>query len=336
MIADVVSVGARGPLGLSSLQVTLCARAHKLEPRSVRIRDRRGQEIGMALTGGLGEGLHGYPRLVALAAPALFEAVSSVPAELRPERALPLVLSVPERGRPDDDQRLTRGMLGELAERSGVRLDERSVTMRMGHAGFAHALQLAKEMLDEGKEMVCVGGVDSYYHPALLQWLDRERRLHAVGADDGFIPSEAAAFLVLSRLPQGARRLGRVLEVETSEELAAGGDDEPNVGLAMRLMIEALLARAGAFLWALSDDNGEPHRHAEWLEAQRRALPPGLVDTRIVWDTGDVGAASGALFATIALLSIDLGCASAPRVLVALHSDGKERGLVALAGAGDG
>ena len=69
MIADVVAVGARGPLGLSGLQVAMSVRAGKLEPRSIRQRDKRDREIGIALTGGLGETLYGFHRFVALATP---------------------------------------------------------------------------------------------------------------------------------------------------------------------------------------------------------------------------------------------------------------------------
>lgn len=337
MIADVVSLGARGPLGLSSTQVAMCLRARKLEPRSVKILDRRGQEIGIALTGGLGERLFGYQRMVSLAAPALCEAVGGLSAEHAPseQRPLPLILCLPEPGRPDDSVSFAERLLDDLGSRSGVPLDpERSAIVRQGQAGFAKAIQDAKPLLDGGAPVVCVGGVDSYYHPEVLRWLDEGYRLHAIGADDGFIPSEAAAFVMLARLPASGTRCGRIVAAETAAEFAAASEHEANLGAAMTELLERVQQGLGATLnWAISDINGERHRYREWSRAQQRALPPGCEDTHWVWDTGDVGAATGALFTTIALRLCELGCAPAPRALIALHSEGVERGVVVLQGA---
>lgn len=336
MIADVIAVGARSPLGLSSTQVTLCVRARKLEPRSVAFLDRRGQEIGIALTGGLGERLFGYHRMVSLAAPALSEALSGVPDDLAPtnEQPLPVLLCAPEKGRPDDDKRFEADIIGELAEKSGAPIDvARSTVVREGQAGFARALGLAKTLLDQRVPLVCVGGVDSYYHPGVLRWLDEGYRLHAIGADSGFIPSEAAAFLILARLPPSAPRLGRFLHAETGREASATSDEQPNLAEAMTVMLESTEAQLGRrFEWTISDYNGERHRLREWERARGRIVRSDSIDSHWVWDTGDVGAASGALFSTIALSMCDLGCAHSTSALLALHSEGGERGLVAVEG----
>jgi 3-oxoacyl-[acyl-carrier-protein] synthase-1 len=337
MIADVVSLGARGPLGLSSTQVAMCLRARKLEPRSVKIRDRRDQEIGIALTGGLGERLFGYQRMVSLGAPALVEAVSGLSAALAPSaaRPLPVILCLPEPGRPDDGARFAEQLLDDLGGRSGVPLDrERSALVRHGQAGFATAIQAAKALLDGGASVVGVGGIDSYYHPEVLRWLDQSYRLHAIGAEEGFIPSEAAAFVMLARNAPSAPRRGEILAAETAAELTAGSDDEPNLAEAMTELLARVQGQLGASVsWSVSDINGERHRYREWSRARERALPRECVDLHWVWDTGDVGAATGALFATIALRLCELGCAPAQRALVALHSEGVERAVVVLQGA---
>ncbi|HHH11351.1 MAG TPA: hypothetical protein ENK23_04680, partial [Sorangium sp.] len=223
MKADVISVGARGPLGLSALQVTMCLRARKLEPRSTAFFDRRGQEIGMALSAGLGEKAYGFSRMLGLAAPALAEAAAALPEVFvaSEQQPLPTIVCLPEEGRADDAPPLAERFVQSLATRSGVRLDlPRSSLVRLGQAGFGYALQRARDMLDSGVHAVCVGGVDSYYHPQVLKQLDAEYRLHAMGADAGFIPSEAAAFLVLARAKKSAARLGTIVDVEVAEELS--------------------------------------------------------------------------------------------------------------------
>lgn len=334
MIADVIGLGARGAIGLGSLQVAMCTRARKLEPRAVKFRDRRGQEIGIALAGGLGERLFGFSRMMALGAPALAEAVSTLAPERVPteERPLPLVLCLPEKGRPDDGPRFESRAIAELAEQSGTALDlRRSTVVRAGHAGFASALRRAEVLLDAQVPVVCVGGVDTYYDPGVLRWLDESYRLHAIGADNGFIPSEGAAFLMLSR---GATdRVGKILDVEVGEERTALSEDEPNVAEAMTVMLETLQGRLGRQLdWTLSDVNGERHRLREWERARGRAVRHDAADTSWVWDTGDVGAATGPLFTAIALELVRLGCTPSLEGLLALHSEGRERGLIAFAG----
>jgi len=338
-IGDVMAVGARGPLGLSSLQLALCARAKKLEPRSLpHLRDKRGREIGMCLSGGLSWQLYGYARLLALAVPALTEACAEALPALGIDGPLAVVLSLPESGRADDDERMGAPFVADLAERSGVSLDaEASHFVRCGHAGGAYALAHAAEMLDGGAPAVVVGGVDSYLHPDVLAALDDDYRLHALDAVDGFIPSEGAAFALLAR-PQarpsnsgaGTEPLCRVLLSRCGLEPSVG-TDEPNLAATATDLMNELVAAAGVPSWVLSDINGERHRVREWsLVELRQQLPDGLVHDRFVSNLGDVGAASGATLLAIACVLWRAGCGPATLAAVALFSEGPERGVFAL------
>jgi 3-oxoacyl-[acyl-carrier-protein] synthase I len=332
MIADVIGIGARGPIGLSSNQVAMCVRARKFEPRSVRMRDKRGNEVGLALTGGLGERLFGFERLVGLGAPALSEALSHAepPTE---EQPLPVIVCTAEPGRPDDDPRIEAELVARLAERSGLPLDaERSLVVRHGSAGFAQAITLAKALLDAGVPRVAVGGIDSYYHPDVVAWLDAEYRLQALDAEDGFIPSEGAAFVLLGRVPASEARWGRVVDVAVGSEPTAGHDEEPNIGAGMTELLHEVTARGGELPWGITDLNGERMRTREWEMASLRAMPSGAAQSRWAWDTGDVGAASGPMFTVVAMTWDKLGCAPAKRAAVALHADGAHRGVVVIEG----
>jgi 3-oxoacyl-[acyl-carrier-protein] synthase-1 len=342
LLANVVSAGARCPLGLSALQMTMCVRARKSEPRSTDLLDKRGREVGACLTPGLPEDLYGYERMLALAAPALREAVG-VEAGGWP---LALALALPEAGRPDDHARLNREVIGDLAARSGVALDgDRSIVIRAGHAAGALAMEAAVGMLASGAQAALVGGVDSYFHPDTLRWLDEECRLHALDAENGLVPSEGAAFLLLSRAGArlgGSREAGqgRPLAVVrfaegAREEAALSG--EPNVGRAMT----ELLRRASEHVrdrlipWALTDLNGERHRLREWMFASSRgALADDAVHSRFVEDLGDMGAATGPSLAAMVCTLWRVGCAPARSAVVALHSEGVERGAFVLEEAG--
>jgi 3-oxoacyl-[acyl-carrier-protein] synthase I len=333
LLAAVTGTGARCPLGLSSLQATMCTRARKAEPRSTAFRDKRGRFIGASTTPGLLRDCHGPDRLLALASPALREAAGAPPA-----RAWPLFLALPEPGRPDDDSQLDGAIVQALSRESGVALDERlSRTIRAGHAGFAFALAEAVSLLSHGADDVLVGGADSYYHPDVLASLDRECRLHALGAEDGFVPSEGAAFLRLSRRAPGGAELARLVHVETGrEETVLSG--QPNTASTMtRLLARAAAASSGGKLgWVLPDVNGERHRVREWALATRRgSLADGCVEERLASELGDMGAALGA---TLAVLACELFRASgAPRgeACIALHAEGAERAVFLLASPPD-
>lgn len=331
MIADVIGLGARGPVGLSILQVATNLRARGFTPRSVALRDRSGHEIGLAMTGGIGEHCMGFDRLVSLAAPALAEAVLDA-GIFSPSGALPVLLCLAEPGRADDDPRFDGTILEALGAHAGITVDsERSATVRLGHAGFARAIERAKALLDAGAPSVAVGGVDSYYHSAVLRGLDASYRLHALEAEDGFIPSEAAAFVVLARGTVGPPRAlrGRILAVAAGDEPAVRDMTTVNTSLAMTLLVERVLERSGPLGWVLTDENGERHRESEWTRVALRLLS-GVPRTTWVTNTGDVGAASGPLFAAVMLKLASLGCATGSRALLALHSDGGERGVLAI------
>lgn len=329
-LAAVTGSGARCPLGLSALQATMCTRARKAEPRSTAFRDKRGRFIGASTTPGLAADFHGPERLLALASPALREAASGAPLT----RALPLFLALPEPGRPDDESQLDGAIVQALSRQSGVALDERrSRTIRAGHAGFGLALAEAVSLLSHGADDVLVGGADSYYHPEVLAFLDRECRLHALGAEDGFVPSEGAAFLRLSRRAPAGSELARLVHVEAGrEETVLSG--QPNVAATMtKLLARAAAASpAGKLGWVLPDVNGERHRVREWVLATRRgSLADGCVEERLAAELGDMGAALGATLAVIACELFRAAGAPHGEACIALHAEGAERAVFLLA-----
>lgn len=326
--AWILSTGARCPLGLSATQVAMCVRAMKMEPLTTRFLDKNGEAIGAGRMLALPETIFGYERLLRIAAPALCEAW---PAEI--DEAIPVILALPDAGRADDDPRFGDGLLRDLAARSRRRVDlARSITIRAGHAGGALAFEAVLSLLARpgGPTTVVVGGVDSYFHPDVLAALDRELRLHAPGAEDGFIPTEGAAFArICRRAPKRgeAPPLAAIRRVLTGRE-ATVGTDQPAVAAAMTSIFHALRDER-PIPWVLTDLNGEAWRLREWMLVQTRVLARDeIVHAELVGELGDLGAATGPMLLAIACAYLDAKCAPALEAVIALSSEGAERGAI--------
>jgi 3-oxoacyl-[acyl-carrier-protein] synthase I len=322
----IVSVGARAALGLHALQVALGMRAGLFEPRASRLSDARGRAIGCCRVGGLGADLHGAARLLALAEPALREA--SAGQDLS-DVALIVALPIPERadGAPQMDE-----LGAELATRLGAPFASVQV-IRQGHTGGLAALVIAHKLLRDGCPGVLVGGVDSYYHPDVLASLDGELRLHALGIDDGFVPGEGAAFMMLR--PQASPDdLAHVVAMRLASEPAMLDEERPNIAEGLS---EAIRGTDGTDArWVMTDVNAEHRRTREWtLVATRHRLTAGEV-SRPCSELGDLGAATVPMMAAIACGWWRHGCAPNREVLLLASSSDDRRGAALLRAPAEG
>jgi 3-oxoacyl-[acyl-carrier-protein] synthase-1 len=185
-----------------------------------------------------------------------------------------------------------------------------------------------------------IGGVDTYLHPATIDWLDESRRLSTTANRSGFVPGEAAGFLVVTtdatargwRLPV----LATIRGISTATE-PAPASSRVCTGEALTAAISG--ATAGLRLphekiaTTYCDLNGERQRSEEFLYVPLR-LPAPFVDANryespaAAW--GDVGAASGPLYLCLAVASAQRGYARGPHVLAWASSDGGTRSAVTL------
>lgn len=337
-VATILRAGARGPIGLSRLQLTMNLRAGRFVPRPCAFRDKHGRSIGTCRVGGLGLDVIGHDRLLGLAVPALRETWPE-----HEKTRVPLVLALPEASRPDDDVRYGPAFIDALRAKAHCPIDlERSLVIRTGHAGFANALEVALGMLyradfEKAPQAVIVGAVDSHHHHAVLQWLDAHHRLHARGTENGIVPSEGAGFAILARpktslptMPKERKPLGRLRAVSTGRE-ASFELGSPNIAAALTQAVRDVAAYGGPLPWVLTDVNGERHRTQEWsLVSMRGTLTQDATQSAPARLLGDTGAATGALYLAIACTQWALGIAPASRAAVVLQSEGPQRGAFLL------
>jgi 3-oxoacyl-[acyl-carrier-protein] synthase-1 len=175
----------------------------------------------------------------------------------------------------------------------------------------------------------------------VLQRLDSAGRLKAGQRRDGYLPGEAAAFLVIEEADRarrrGVRSIARVLATATAKEPTAG-TDRPCQGEGLSAAIREVLERTGTVRSPLvvCDLNGERYRTLEWgiVHSRLAHLTGGFADTWHPADCiGDSGAASGAVDAAWAITALGKGYGPSAQALLWGASDGELRGAAMIARA---
>lgn len=278
-------------------------------------------------------------RLFALARPALDEALHDL-GDLG-GRAVDLLLAVPapRPGPPAAAARALRDRLAaHLAER-GACADVDLVPA--GHAAGLAALHEAWRRIAAGVRAWCVvGGVDSYLARDTLSALHEEGQLKSERNRWGFVAGEAAGFCVLGA-PEfvTSRRLrarAEVLAAGTGREEVVPRGHVPILGVGLGAALRGALGglpTGAQVAEVVCDINGERWRGDEYgfaLPRIARSLeaPGRFVTPASAW--GDVGAASGPLFALAAVHAGERGYAAGRRALLWASSDSGERAAVLL------
>jgi 3-oxoacyl-[acyl-carrier-protein] synthase-1 len=244
-------------------------------------------------------------------------------------------------GQPDSQAAaLYAGLTARLAEqipigRGGVRAS--------GHAGGLLAMAHATAVLRSGQARLClVGGVDSYLDPQTLDWLDETERLHSEGNIYGFCPGEGAGFCLLATLETAhalnLRPLLELVAVWTAQEESRIGTDTVCLGIGLGAAFRSAFKQAeglGAAHRIISDMNGERYRGNEYGFAVLRN--PGRFGDAAAFETpadcwGDVGAASGPLFAMLASEAAARDYAPGPLTLAWASSENGSRAAALLRG----
>ena len=194
--------------------------------------------------------------------------------------------------------------------------------------------------MGRANDVFLVIGADSYHHAETFVWMERHRRFAQPGIRNGFTPGEGVGCLVLVSTALRRRLrlspLATVCGTGTAREQHLRDSDTGSFGVGLAQAIQALLPGDAAVQETLddvySDINGERYRSEEWgfvtLRVPSVARVSGYKAPSDCW--GDVGAASGALGAILALRAFARGYARGPRALVVAGSDSGLRGAMLL------
>jgi 3-oxoacyl-[acyl-carrier-protein] synthase-1 len=337
----VVGLGACTPVGLTAAATAAAVRAgvSRLAEHPFLL-GSDGEPMVVAQVPVLGD-LDGPDRFVGMATRALGEAVAPLRAARIPLEGIPVKVALPPArpGRPDDlEEALRLALTRELGVRADIRF------LPFGHAAGLMAIEQGCEaILQGGVELCLVGGIDSYLDADTLEWLDGNGQVHGGDNAYGFPPGEAAGFCVLAhpRIVVSLRLalMARVWSVGAAIERNRIKTDTICLGqglmAALRLALDALPSGAKVSR-TYCDLNGEPYRSEELGFALTQLAPffhdPDDCVTPVdCW--GDVGAASGPLFASLFAASLARGYAAGPFALLWASSESGQRAATVLSAA---
>ena len=343
---NIVATGARTPLGTKAGPSAAAVRAGIIAAEELPyFRDKLSNPIPAALDSGVEFGVMGPARLVQMARSALEEACLPLNNTVHAGRQIPVFLGLSE-FRPGFSAQDSAAVLKGIREMEGLPVKIAEVSgFPQGHAAGFLALSAAIEKLQQGAfDMCLVGGVDSYYNPDTLEWLDANRQLAGADSRSSFVPGEGAGFCLLatdkvcaklSEAPQA-----RLHTVQTGQETKRIKTDEVCLGEGLSKTVEgavATLPRGDRINQVICDVNGERYRGEEWGFVCLRLShyfddPTGYLSPADCW--GDIGAASVPLFAMLACQAAQRGYGKGPRTLLWASSEGGLRGAAVLEARG--
>lgn len=339
----IVATGARTPLGLDAASSAAACRAgiSAMGEHPFMV-DRLGDPMPGALDTKLDPGLMGSQRLLTLAESALREASAPLGELPKLNLRMPVYLALPELrpGFREQDARWVGAAL-ERVEELPFEISKVNVATQ-GHAAGLVLLSAATDKIREGSLEAClVGGVDSYFQPETMEWLDENRQLAGADARSAFVPGEGAGFCLLMSDRVSARlRLGPVATVDstavgTETSLIKAQDICLGKGLTATVQraVLGMAVPSEPISDVICDINGERYRGEEWGFVCLR-LSQHFDDPTAYWSPagswGDTGAASAPLFAMLACEASMRGYARGPLAMLWAGSEGGLRGAAVL------
>jgi 3-oxoacyl-[acyl-carrier-protein] synthase-1 len=338
-LVNVVGTGARTAIGMTAPASVAAVRAaiSGFDAHAFMI-DSAGKSMVVAMAPYLSSDLVGVNRLSELAGPAVLEALKPTGTLIGKGSLIKVFVGAPpiRPGRTNDLGVLINRVVDEV---SATRFRVDKITLiENGHAAGAMAIQAAWELVHSGKsEFALAGGVDSYLVPETLEWLEANDQLHSAGPENnayGFIPGEAGCFVLLAN-----KRISRLIKsvfstrlkkVVTTQETKLIKTDAICLGEGLSNLFRSLsfMPSSPPADHLYCDMNGEPYRADEFGFAAIKAGElfsdsTGFTAPADCW--GDVGAASGPLFLSMADAAIRKRYAPGPVLAAYTSSESGER-----------
>lgn len=336
----ICGIGARTPVGLnaaaSAAAVRCAISALGEHPNFI---DKMDEPILLARDAELDCRLDVFSRIEKMLVYATTEAIGNI-LEIKKSLRLKFCLGLPEprAGLPADISYRIKSVVSELLDISA----ESIRVLQAGHASGLMAMQAAAQIISSAEADFCIAaGVDSYHDQDSLEWLDKDGMLLSSENRNGFPPGEAAGVCLLTnsaalsrhRLPILSEIKAATTTIETKsirkEEVCTG----EGLTAAINGVISVLQLPRQLITGTYCDLNGERYRNEEFAYTILRTQQ-AFVDAHDYqcpadcW--GDVGAASGPLFASLAIIASQRGYATGRLPILWAGSESGYRSAVIL------
>jgi hypothetical protein len=183
-----------------------------------------------------------------------------------------------------------------------------------GHTGFVRAIADAEHLLLTGQLDRClIGAIDSCVEPRFLRAAAAKGVLKTDGNPVGFVPGEAAGFILLERVADAHSAGTEPLAFLKGKSFVSNGpdrlSDEPPDGIALSSAVDQALScqlKSEPVASIISDLNGEEYRARDWgnaitrLRTKHNLDVPQMIPALTFGETGAAAAAVGLCLGTIA------------------------------------
>ncbi|WP_188151032.1 hypothetical protein [Teredinibacter waterburyi] len=272
-------------------------------------------------------------RLIQLSSVALADITPWLPSKTPITLLLAGPESIPARPTP-----ISSDIIKSIGLQSGISFNSKSSCfLPLGRSGVLYAIELAFEFLATNVDTyILVGGVDSYANTGLLAHLDSEDRIAAVDVNNGFVPGEAASFLLLSKQPHKSFLPVSLHRPGLSDESGhMYNNDVPCLGDGLATAVrDAHSYSDGSLIDVIySSMNGENEFAKEYgamLIRNSRAFSEQLTHIHPADCYGDIGAASAAVLLSLSARSLSLNKNGASQQMVYCSSDMATRAAICL------
>jgi 3-oxoacyl-[acyl-carrier-protein] synthase-1 len=274
------------------------------------------------------DALRGRAKLLRMAVAAIDECLAAAsPAQ---EGDTGLILCLAEPSRPGRTKGLDDGFFAQVRAQLAVprRLGRALHLVQSGRMGPVEALQLAEQWIaNQHARFVVVASVDSLLTRATIDHYHGQRRLLTADNEDGFIPGEAAAAVLVGPASMRGNPL-QLLGVGEGHEAATLDAEHPLRGDGSAHAYRAAFAAAGCGFehldYRMTDISGEQYAFRDAALALLRTMRVRKASFQL-WHpaecVGEVGAAAVPIMLAVALAAARKGYAPGPGVLLHAADD---------------
>ncbi len=238
----------------------------------------------------------------------------------------------------------SNSLIPRLCELTGIIISDKFQKLYFrDHVGVIIAIRDAMNLLQtEELDRCIIGGIDSFVEQETLKILSEFDVIKTVVNPNGFIPGEAAAFILLERYDKALRRNARIEAIIESPSLKTEAthrlSGEPSAGVALfdaiSETIKGLTNTGENTGLIIGDLNGDNWRAKEWGNALVKLAAKYPLGDNAEWypavSFGEIGAASGAVAICMGVRGVARGYAKTNNILIWMANDNGHKSSIYL------